>query len=451
MKTGIIVVLCFLSLALIVPTSSASDDRRQKWWKWPSTGKSICSSVVLPLYGNVYPQGYYYAQINIGHPPRPYFVDPDTGSDLTWLQCDAPCVHCTQAPHPYYRPNNDLVPCKDPLCASLHSGDHRCDDPNQCDYEVEYADGGSSLGVLVNDVSLLNLTTGVRITPRLAIGCGYDQIPGPSYQPLDGVLGLGKGKTGIVSQLHSQGLIRNVVGHCFSSRGGGFLFFGDDVYDSSRVISTPMSRDYRKHYSPGYGEVIYGGKATGLKNLLVIFDSGSSYTYLSSQAYEGLLYLITKELSGKPIREAVDDETLPFCWKGRKPFRSIRDVKKYFKPVALSFSNGWRSKTQFEIPLEGYLLISVSLLFHSNYLKSTKQNQVFLTHGIWIFFFLLSQSRGSVCLGVLNGTEVGLQNFNIIGDISMQDKMVIYDNEKQTIGWIPANCDNPPRSNTIIF
>lgn len=39
---------------------------------------------------------FYYAQINIGHPPRPYFVDPDTGSDLTWLQCDAPCVHCTQ-------------------------------------------------------------------------------------------------------------------------------------------------------------------------------------------------------------------------------------------------------------------------------------------------------------------------------------------------------------------
>lgn len=75
-----------------------------------------------------------------------------------------------QAPHPYYRPNNDLIPCKDPLCASLHSGDHRCDDPGQCDYEVEYADGGSSLGVLVNDVALVNLTTGLRITPRLAIG-----------------------------------------------------------------------------------------------------------------------------------------------------------------------------------------------------------------------------------------------------------------------------------------
>ncbi|KAI3732057.1 hypothetical protein L1987_63254 [Smallanthus sonchifolius] len=419
MKAGVIVVLCLLLLVFNVLPSSSSDDRHQKWWKWPSSsqaGNSICSSVVLPLYGNVYPQGYYYAQINIGHPPRPYFVDPDTGSDLTWLQCDAPCVHCTQAPHPYYRPNNDLVPCKDPLCASLHHGDHRCDDPGQCDYEVEYADGGSSLGVLINDVSLVNLTTGVRITPRITIGCGYDQIPGPCYQPLDGVLGLGKGKTGIVSQLHSQGLIRNVVGHCFSSRGGGFLFFGDDVYDPSRVVSTPMSRDYRKHYSPGYGEVIYGGRPTGLKDLLVIFDSGSSYTYLSSQAYERLLYLVTKELSGKPVREAVEDRTLPFCWKGRRPFRSIRDVSKYFKPLALRFSSGWRSKTQFEIPLEGYLLIS---------------------------------SKGNVCLGVLNGTEVGLQDFNIIGDISMQDKMVIYDNEKQTIGWTPADCDRPPRPDTM--
>jgi len=30
-------------------------------------------------------------------------------------------------------------------------------------------------------------------------------------------------------------------------------------------------------------------------------------------------------------------------------------------------------------------------------------------------------------------------------DISMQDKMVIYDNEKQLIGWMPANCDRLPK------
>lgn len=77
------------------------------------------------------------------------------------------------------------------------------------------------------------------------IRCGYDQIPGASYHPLDGVLGLGKGKSSIVTQLHNRGLIRNVVGHCLSGRGGGFLFFGNDVYDtSSPIVWTPMSTDY---------------------------------------------------------------------------------------------------------------------------------------------------------------------------------------------------------------
>ncbi|MCE3215061.1 hypothetical protein HAX54_000716 [Datura stramonium] len=60
------------------------------------SGQSSCPSIVLPLYGNVYPIGYYYVQLNIGQPSRPFFLDPDTGSDLTWLQCDAPCVRCTR-------------------------------------------------------------------------------------------------------------------------------------------------------------------------------------------------------------------------------------------------------------------------------------------------------------------------------------------------------------------
>lgn len=94
---------------------------------------------------------------------------------------------------------------------------------------------------------------------------------------------------------------------------------------------------------------------------------------------------------------------------------------------------------------------------------------------------------GNVCLGILNGTEVGLENSNIIGgtyfilhalhvtnafkamqnysfireqkikkslifcgvlltDISMQDKMVVFNNEKQAIGWATANCDRVPKS-----
>lgn len=32
----------------------------------------------------------------IGNPPREYFLDLDTGSDLVWLQCDAPCSSCAK-------------------------------------------------------------------------------------------------------------------------------------------------------------------------------------------------------------------------------------------------------------------------------------------------------------------------------------------------------------------
>lgn len=53
------------------------------------------------------------------------------------------------------------------------NGNHRYEAAEQCDYEVEYADGGSSLGVLVRDVFSLNYTEGLRLTPRLALGYIY--------------------------------------------------------------------------------------------------------------------------------------------------------------------------------------------------------------------------------------------------------------------------------------
>ena len=80
-----------------------------------------------------------------------------------------------------------------------------------------------------------------------------------------------------------------------------------------------------------------------------------------------LCFQLRKELNGKPLWEALDDQTLPLCWKGKKPFKRIRDIKKYFKPLALSFSNGWRAKSQFEIPPESYLIVSVSPLHHIKY------------------------------------------------------------------------------------
>ncbi|KAF7834117.1 aspartic proteinase Asp1-like [Senna tora] len=421
MKIGKVGFLVFLVLVLSWSTCSAwfGNNKQKRDKKSNVTGEATTSwvlnrpgsSIVFKVHGNVYPVGFYNVTLNIGQWPRPYFLDIDTGSDLTWLQCDAPCIRCSQTPHPLYEPSNDLVACKDPLCASLQPLDeYECQHPDQCDYQIDYADHYSSLGVLLRDVYILNFTNGLQLKVRMALGCGYDQIfpTSSSYHPLDGVLGLGRGKTSFISQLNAQGLVPNVVGHCLSAQGGGYIFFGD-LHDSSRLIWTPMSsKHHSKHYSSaGAAEMVLGGKA-GIAASSVTFDTGSSYTYFNSNSYQALLSWLKKEARRKGIKEAPDDHTVPVCWhNGKRPFKSIREATKYFNPFSLTFRNGnAKLKSHFQIPPQAYLIIS---------------------------------NKGNACLGILNASEVGM-------DISMLDKVMVFDNEKQLIGWAPANCDRLPKS-----
>ncbi|XP_023772912.1 aspartic proteinase Asp1 isoform X1 [Lactuca sativa] len=371
------------------------------------------SSVVLPVTGNVYPTGYYHATLSIGNPPKSYFLDIDTGSDLTWLQCDAPCTKCTPAPHKPYKPNKELVECMDPLCESVHWPEtHQCQSPKeQCDYTVQYADDGSSIGVLVKDSFSLQYINGTVAKSILAFGCGYNQEVPASMDPpyTDGILGLGLGKASILHQLRELGVTRSVVGHCLSAKGGGYLFFGDQLVPSSGVVWTPMSTtEIEKHYSLGTAELFLGGKTTRMKGLPIVFDSGSTYTYFSGEAYKALYSMLMNDMKGKKVYITNEDKSLPVCWKGSKPFKSIYDVKNLFEPIILKFK-----KSKFQLNPESYLIIS---------------------------------KNGNACFGILNGSEVGLENINVIGDISFQDKIIIYDNEKQQIGWTPANCNRLPKN-----
>ncbi|KAK1628236.1 hypothetical protein QYE76_002551 [Lolium multiflorum] len=409
--------LLLLLLAALVP---ARADKPARAGRAQPDSEPEPSSAVFQLYGNVYPHGLYYVAMSIGNPPKPYFLDVDTGSDLTWLQCDAPCVSCSKVPHPLYRPTkNKLVPCVDQMCASLHGGlskNHKCDSPKQqCDYEIRYADQASSLGVLINDSFAVRLANASVVRPSLAFGCGYDQEVGSSTEvaPTDGVLGLGSGSISLVSQLKQHGITKNVVGHCLSMRGGGFLFFGDNLVPYSRATWVPMVRSaFKNYYSPGSASLYFGGRSLGVGPMEVVLDSGSSFTYFSAQPYQALVTALKGDLS-KTLKE-VSDPSLPLCWKGKKPFKSVLDVKKEFRSLVLSFSNG--KKALMEIPPENYLIVT---------------------------------KYGNVCLGILNGSEIGLKDLNIVGDITMQDQMIIYDNERGQIGWIRAPCDRIPNENTI--
>ncbi|XVE60300.1 hypothetical protein DITRI_Ditri05aG0117800 [Diplodiscus trichospermus] len=392
--------------------SADSQHNNKKKSTLPKTANDGRSTVLLPLYGNVYPIGHYSISLRVGHPPKEFEFDIDTGSDLTWVQCDAPCTGCTKPVDRLYKPKKHLlVRCEHPSCGAVYSpGNPKCVTPsNQCDFFVEYADRGSVLCVLVNDFFSLKLINGSTIDQRLIFGCGYDlKNPGPyPLPPTDGVVGLGSNKGGILSQLHSFGITRNVLGHCLSGKGGGYLFIGDDLVPSG-IGWMPLSAD-SKEYFPSRAELLFGGKPTGIKDLKVAFDSGASYTYFSSHVYEAIVDLVSRDLNGKPLQR-VKDTSLPICWKGNKPFKSVDDVKKYFSTLTLKFTN--TRNIQLQIQPEAYLIVT---------------------------------QHGNACLGVLNSKAVGLE-INVIGDVSMLDKLVVYDHEKQQIGWASANCDKLPKS-----
>lgn len=47
--------------------------------------------------------------------------------------------------------------------------------------------------------------------------------------------------------------------------------------------------DFRKHYSLGPAELFFDGQATEVKGFPLIFDSGSTFSYLNSEAYDILV------------------------------------------------------------------------------------------------------------------------------------------------------------------
>ncbi|KAF9588578.1 hypothetical protein IFM89_013430, partial [Coptis chinensis] len=119
----------------------------------------------------------------------------------------------------------------------------------KCFY-MEKSGVGSEFGVIrdrgelvsFKEIGGLDFGDGVR-KPQLALVFADLSVePGQLLMVwVDGVLGLGNGESSIVSQLRKFGITRNVIGHCMSARGGGFLFFGDDLVPSSGVVWTPMS------------------------------------------------------------------------------------------------------------------------------------------------------------------------------------------------------------------
>ncbi|KAL0327666.1 UNVERIFIED_CONTAM: Aspartic proteinase CDR1 [Sesamum angustifolium] len=93
--------------------------------------------------------GEYLLKVKIGTPPVEQLGIADTGSDLTWTQCQ-PCTQCYKQNIPLFDPRKTKtyrrVSCQSDQCNAV--GSASCDSRNACQYQVSYGDRSYSIGDL---------------------------------------------------------------------------------------------------------------------------------------------------------------------------------------------------------------------------------------------------------------------------------------------------------------
>ncbi|XP_013637932.1 aspartyl protease APCB1 isoform X2 [Brassica napus] len=360
----------------------------------------------------------YFTRILVGK--HYFYLDIDTGSDLTWVQCDAPCRSCAKGANQLYTPRKGmLVRSAESLCVEVQKNQmtQHCEDCEQCDYEIEYADLSSSLGVLTKDEFHINLHNGSVADLDIVFGCGYDQqgLLLNTLVKTDGILGLSRAKISLPSQLASRGIISNVIGHCLPSdlNGEGYIIMGSDLVPSHGITWVPMlHHSHLEVYQMQVSKVSYGNGMLSSDGRVgkVLFDTGSSYTYFPNKAYSHLVKSL-KEVSGLGLTLDESDKTLPICWRADFVISSLSDFKRFFRPITLQIgSKWWIISKKLVLQPEDHLIIS---------------------------------KKGNVCLGILDGSSVHDGSTIILGDVSMRGHLIVYDNVKRRIGWMRSDCVRP--------
>ncbi|XP_031280171.1 aspartic proteinase CDR1-like [Pistacia vera] len=258
---------------------------------------------------------FYIAYMMIGNPVHPVYIMVDTGSSLSWTQCE-PCINCFQQSYPRYNSQASSsyhrVNCDHPLCNyNEPSSVFRCVN-GDCVYSQTYGAGPTSSGPTKGYLSsesfhFINRNYGDEEFTVL-FGCSNDNVNfyfgnQPSNR-ISGILGLDLDPTSLVSQLHET--IGGVFSYCIVPYDQNYPFdvhphilrFGDDVQlPEGNIPTTPfisfVGRNfyyldlidisvgrYRLYLPPGSFDATLGPG--------FFVDSGNPFTTLTTSSTSGL-------------------------------------------------------------------------------------------------------------------------------------------------------------------
>ncbi|XP_002533429.2 aspartic proteinase CDR1 [Ricinus communis] len=264
---------------------------------------------------NLLPSTYeplFLVNFSMGQPATPQLAIMDTGSNILWVRC-APCKRCTQQNGPLLDPSKSStyasLPCTNTMCHYAPSA--YCNRLNQCGYNLSYATGLSSAGVLATEQFIFHSSDeGVNAVPSVVFGCSHENGDYKDRR-FTGVFGLGKGITSFVTRMGSK------FSYCLGNiadphYGYNQLVFGEKA--NFEGYSTPL-KVVNGHYYVTLEGISVGEKRLDIDSTAfsmkgneksALIDSGTALTWLAESAFRAL---------DNEVRQLLDGVLMPF-WRG---------------------------------------------------------------------------------------------------------------------------------------
>lgn len=260
----------------------------------------------------------------VGTPPQNVTMVLDTGSELSWLQCNT-----TRTDRPAFDPTRSssytAVACSSPTCTTQtqdFSIPASCDARNLCHAVLSYADASSSEGNLALD----NFTVAGSKFPATIFGCmdsGYSSNADEDSKTT-GLMGMNRGSLSFVSQMGFKKFSYCISGSDYS----GILLFGESNftwllplnYTPLIQISTPLPYFNRVAYTVQLEGIkvtekllqlpksVFEPDHTGAGQTMV--DSGTQFTFLLGPAYTSLRNEFINQTAG--ILRVLEDPDFVF-------------------------------------------------------------------------------------------------------------------------------------------
>jgi hypothetical protein len=386
-------------------------------------GRQDFEVVDFILNGNFNADGLYYTEIQLGTPPQSFYVQMDTGSDLLWIDC-SPCSGCPRTstleiPLSTYTQSSsstsEQIGCSDAFCVTasneLDGGSLPC--TSDCPFEALYGDGSTASGYFVSDLltytEIGNSSTNSTGATRVSFGCGDSRSGNlrSTDEAVDGLIGFGQSSISVLSQLAANGTTPNIFAHCLQgdSNASSTLVIGEITEPG--IVYTSMVPN-STHYAAILLNIAVQGanissspiltNSTGAE-LQVIFDSGTTLAYLVEPFYTEFMTALNSSIN-LPL------QSLPNGGGSSISCYEVTGSTTYtFPNLTLYFEGG-----TMELGPDSYLE-QASDGSNNNY-----------------YCPMWQPSSGDAATD------------SLLGDIVLQNQIIVYDNENHQLGWKDFDC-----------